>query len=152
MVGVTCGEERTTLGYEKNTGLHIGKIWYFPIFFQQRISPDELEELTKHTEDTIDALKEGADDTFDYIPSFSAVMMALVAAPIMKDYWTQKIDKDEAKKKMVSSLGSRVGSSAAKLFLLSTPMAPAVISWSLWRISSVLIRIASNKRRDLLIQ
>ncbi len=43
-------------------------------------------------------------------------------------------------------------STMTKLFLLSTPMAPVGISWSLWRISSVLIRIASNKRRDLLIQ
>ena len=43
-------------------------------------------------------------------------------------------------------------STMTKLFLLPTPMAPVGISWSLWRISSVLIRIASNKRRGLLIQ
>lgn len=117
-----------------------------------RADPDELAELTDQTEDTIEALGEGVEDTIDYIPTFVIVSSAIVAAPIVRDYWEENISKDEAIDRLVSSLGSHVGVSAAKLFLLATPAAPAVIGWSLWRIASCIVRRLSSRRGDVFVK
>jgi hypothetical protein len=105
---------------------------------------DDLDWLSEQTQGTLDAIRNGSPDSSDYIDDYVPLGAALTAAPIVRDYWAGKITKNEAKIALVTSLGSRVGLTASKMFLLTTPAAPAVIGWSLFRIVQMLYRFQSR--------
>jgi hypothetical protein len=110
-------------------------------------SPDQVDLFTDETTDLLGTVREGGPDATDYLDESALIGSAIVAAPIVRDYWSHRIDAAEARRRLIARLGSKVGVMSAKVWLLATPAAPAVIGWSLLRVARALVRLQRSYAR-----